>query len=176
MRTSFDPKEAHRQHRARRRAERARIHEGQRAGDDRYLPARDRGPVRRFVRDLVDGRRSPGEYFLYTAAAMLGISLIDAPVARAVSTLALFGLALAALIDSVVLSRRLRRQLAERFPDESTKGAVAYGVVRSLQVRRLRLPAARVSPQESFLSRWKRQRTEGKDRSHDGKGTSHTRD
>ena len=29
-----------------------------RTGDERYLPARDKGPVRRFIRDYVDSRFS----------------------------------------------------------------------------------------------------------------------
>ena len=33
-------------------------------GDENALPARDRGPARRFVRDYVDSRRSVGEFFL----------------------------------------------------------------------------------------------------------------
>ena len=33
-------------------------------GDDRYLPARDKGPVKRYVRDYVDSRRTIGEYLL----------------------------------------------------------------------------------------------------------------
>ena len=34
--------------------------------------------------------------------------------------------------------------LAERFPDQNQKGAVAYGLMRSLQMRRLRLPKPQV--------------------------------
>ena len=34
------------------------------SGDDRYLPARDKGPVRAFARDYVDSRRTVGEYML----------------------------------------------------------------------------------------------------------------
>jgi hypothetical protein len=33
-------------------------------GDESALPARDRGPVRRFVRNCVDSRLNIGEYFL----------------------------------------------------------------------------------------------------------------
>ena len=31
-----------------------------------------------------------------------------------------------------------------RFPDDNTKGAVAYGLMRTLQMRRLRLPKPQV--------------------------------
>ena len=39
---------------------------------------------------------------------------------------------------------RLKRELRRRFPDQSTKGAVGYAVLRSLQLRWIRLPKAQV--------------------------------
>ena len=44
----------------------------------------------------------------------------------------------------VIKASVLRRELARRFPDQSTKGAVGYGVLRSLQLRWLRMPKAQV--------------------------------
>ena len=37
------------------------------SGDDRHMPARDRGPVKRFARDYVDSRLNIGSYFLPVA-------------------------------------------------------------------------------------------------------------
>ena len=34
------------------------------SGDERYLPERDQGPVKRFVRDYVDARLSIAEFLL----------------------------------------------------------------------------------------------------------------
>ena len=52
--------------------------------------------------------------------------------------------------DLFVLSRRVKTDLKRRFPDGAatgeTKGAVAYGVMRATQLRRLRLPKPKVSP------------------------------
>ena len=39
---------------------------------------------------------------------------------------------------------RLRRALKERFPHDSHKGAVGYAVLRSMQLRWLRLPKPQV--------------------------------
>jgi len=39
---------------------------------------------------------------------------------------------------------RLRSELRRRFPDTRTKGAVGYGVLRSLQLRWIRLPKPQV--------------------------------
>ncbi|HWU23362.1 MAG TPA: DUF3043 domain-containing protein, partial [Nocardioides sp.] len=47
-------------------------------------------------------------------------------------------------IDIVLLSLRLRRHLNLRFPDESTKGATFYAATRSMQMKFLRMPKARV--------------------------------
>jgi hypothetical protein len=44
------------------------------------------------------------------------------------------------VLDSIVSAFRLRKQLTARFPDQNRRGAVAYALMRSLQMRRLRLP------------------------------------
>ncbi len=48
------------------------------------------------------------------------------------------------IVDSVGIAFRLKKQLAERFPNERKKGAVAYALMRTLQMRRLRLPKPQV--------------------------------
>jgi Protein of unknown function (DUF3043) len=48
------------------------------------------------------------------------------------------------VLDAVISGLRLRKRLAERFPDQNKKGAVAYALMRSLQMRRLRLPKPQV--------------------------------
>ena len=45
-------------------------------GDESAMPARDRGPVKRFVRDYVDSRRSLGEYFLPLMIFVLALTQI----------------------------------------------------------------------------------------------------
>lgn len=42
----------------------ARQREAMASGDERYLPVRDKGPVRRFARDYVDSRWCVAEFFL----------------------------------------------------------------------------------------------------------------
>ena len=44
-------------------------------GDEAALPARDRGPARRYVRNFVDSRRSIGEYFLPIIFVVLVLTL-----------------------------------------------------------------------------------------------------
>jgi len=58
----------------------------------------------------------------------------------------IFWLALVVLIllDSVVLGFRLRRGLARSMPDASHRGAMTYALMRSMQIRRFRLPPPRI--------------------------------
>ena len=115
-------------------------------GDDSYLPARDRGPVRKLVRDVVDSRRNVGSFFLLIAGVALVGTLVPSLVVRAYASYVLFGFFLILIVDSVILSRKLKAKVAERFPDGSTKtkGVVWYGISRSTMIRRWRFPKPEV--------------------------------
>lgn len=113
-------------------------------GEESALPARDRGPARRFVRDLVDSRRSVGEYFLPLLVFVLLISRIASLQGAAV--LLMYFIMLSAMVDWFLLTRRIKREVAERFPDSSTKGLGMYAWSRSTQLRRLRAPKPTVKP------------------------------
>ena len=136
-----DKKAAARAQRERRTESSATIREGMKRGDERYLPARDKGPVRRFVRDWIDARLCIAELLLPPADpdhARPGA--VPAPRQRAVEDATILLVAL----DTSLVVFRLRRELRRRFPDVSTKGAVGYGVLRSIQLRWIRLPKAQV--------------------------------
>jgi hypothetical protein len=47
------------------------------------------------------------------------------------------------VVDSVVLTRQLKKGLRRLHAGESTKGVVPYALMRSMQIRRFRLPPAR---------------------------------
>ena len=64
-------KEAYKRMRAQQAVRRTETRQGAARGDDAYLPARDRGPVRKLVRDVVDARRNIGSFFLVIAAVAL---------------------------------------------------------------------------------------------------------
>ncbi len=49
------------------------------------------------------------------------------------------------VVDSVIMTRRLRTEVARRFPKESTKGLGLYAITRAMQLRRLRIPKPRVA-------------------------------
>jgi hypothetical protein len=115
------------------------------SGDERRLPARDAGPVRSFVRDAVDGRRSAGELFIPVAVAVLVLGFVRVSWVQVVLLWLWAVMLIGVVLDSLWLIWRLRRELPAQFPDAAArKGAISYGVLRSLQLRRLRLPPPKV--------------------------------
>ena len=130
-------KEASRQLRQRRFEERSKMQDALRGGDDRYLPRRDQGPVRRFVRDLVDSRFNVAEFLLPLLLLVLVLGLLGQTVLQSYMWIATI---LGTTIDTLFLTWWTKRELRKRFPDGDTKGAVLYGILRSSQLRRLRLP------------------------------------
>lgn len=130
--------------RERRRTEMAKQREALANGDERYLPTRDKGPVRRFVRDYVDSRYSVAEMFLPLAVVILVLSMVRQQSVQSIALTLWLVVIVLILLDSIGLVFRLRKALATRFPDEPRRGAVAYGLMRTLQMRRLRLPKPQV--------------------------------
>jgi hypothetical protein len=122
----------------------AQVRAGMKAGDEKYLLPRDKGPVRRFIRDFVDSRISFIELLipLLIVTMVLGYSGNDTM--QRFGNAILMGTVLLVIIDMFSLRRRLRRQLAERFPDEPVKGTTYYAVTRALQMKFMRLPKAKV--------------------------------
>ena len=123
-------------------ANRAQSRQGAARGDDAYLPARDRGPVRKLVRDVVDSRRNVGSFFLGVAAVALIGNFAPSLLVRSYAFFVLLGFFLILIVDSVVLGRRIKRKVAERFPknDHPTRGLTWYGISRSTMIRRWRFP------------------------------------
>ncbi|MGF1431344.1 DUF3043 domain-containing protein [Kitasatospora sp. LaBMicrA B282] len=139
-----DRKEAAKQSRERLRSEREKQRMALLNGDERALPRRDKGPVRRFARDYMDSRYSLAEFFLPFAVVILVLSVLRVPALQLLSTL-LFGLFLVLVVlDFLRLGLGLKRALANRFPNEDKRGAVGYALMRNLQMRRLRLPKPQV--------------------------------
>ncbi|MDQ8701419.1 DUF3043 domain-containing protein [Streptomyces sp. LHD-70] len=142
--TPTNRKEASKRQREARRADMARQREALASGDERYLPVRDKGKVRRFARDFVDSRFCIAEYFLPMAVIILVLSMLRNPQLQNIALLLWLFVILLIVVDSVFTAIRLKKQLRERFPDEPKRGAVAYALMRTLQMRRLRLPKPQV--------------------------------
>ncbi|MFJ8105451.1 DUF3043 domain-containing protein [Streptomyces sp. NPDC096132] len=137
-------KEAAKRQRDERRSQLERQRQALAGGDERYLPARDKGPVRKFARDFIDSRFNVAEFFLPMAVVILLLSLVRVASLQTMALLLWLVVIVLIVLDSIVTGFRLRKRLAERFPDQSRRGAIAYALMRSLQMRRLRLPKPQV--------------------------------
>ncbi|MEU0169161.1 MULTISPECIES: DUF3043 domain-containing protein [Streptomyces] len=142
--TSMTRKEAAKRQREERRSALERQRQALASGDERYLPARDKGPVRRFARDFIDSRFNIAEFFLPMAVVILVLSMVRVPALQNIALLLWLVVIVLIVLDSFVTGFRLKKQLAERFAGENKRGAVAYALMRSLQMRRLRLPKPQV--------------------------------
>jgi hypothetical protein len=142
-------KEAAKRARETRRAAMTKQREALLSGDERHLPVRDRGPVRRYARDFVDAKWHVAEFFLPIAVAILVLSMMPSMAARNFALLMWLAVIVLIVFDSFLMTRRLKKALRARFPDESLKGASAYALMRTLQMRRMRLPRAQIKRGES---------------------------
>jgi hypothetical protein len=140
-------KEAFKRQREQQAAGRGSAREAAARGDDSALPARDRGPVRRLVRDVVDARRNAGSLFLVVAALVLIGYFIPNPAVQGYTVFVWFAFFLVIIADSFVLGRRIKRTVLERFPNnqESMRSLIWYGVSRATMIRRWRFPKPQVA-------------------------------
>jgi hypothetical protein len=125
-------KEQMQKQRALRSESSAKIRAGMKAGDERYLLPRDKGPVRRFVRDFVDSRFSFAEIVIPLMFVAIFVPALVLP------------LFLVLLVDLVVLRMRVRKQVTQRFPGEPLKGITYYAITRAMQMKFMRLPKSQV--------------------------------
>lgn len=115
------------------------------AGDEAYLLERDRGPVRRYVRDLVDARRNALGLFMPSALGLLFVMMAVPQIQFYISPAMMLLMAVMAL-DGVVLARKVTKRVDAKFPEnlESRWKLGLYGVSRASQLRRMRTPRPQV--------------------------------
>jgi hypothetical protein len=116
------------------------------AGDQKYLLPRDQGPVKAYVRDLVDSRPHLAGAFMPLALLMIVVMLVPLPVVQQYVPPASTAMLVAIIIEGVVLGWTVKRRVRERFPHASESGARLgfYAMTRATQLRRLRVPKPRV--------------------------------
>ena len=117
------------------------VREAMRTGDEKHLPPRDQGPRKRFVRDFVDSRIGFSELLapMLILIMVLGYGAAG-PSGQALANSLWFTTIFLVAADILWLRFRLRRAVAERFPEEGVKGVTWYGVMRAINLRFLRLP------------------------------------
>ncbi|MDD2857673.1 MAG: DUF3043 domain-containing protein [Candidatus Nanopelagicales bacterium] len=140
-----DPKAAKKAARERARVDRERQRQGMIAGDERYMAKRDQGPARAFTRDFVDARFTLAEYFIIVAVGVLVMGFIPVQALQFWVTVAFFAFTALLVIDTIIMVAMLNRQATKVFPNpQDRKGLTLYAILRVMQLRRLRLPPARV--------------------------------
>lgn len=122
------------------------------AGEDKYLLPRDRGPVKAYIRDLVDSRRNLMGLFMPLAILVFVALLTPSIAVQRYATLATTFMLIAMIIEGLVLGRIVTRRVRAKFPTEPIKGLSIgwYAFIRASQLRRLRVPKPRVKPGEAI--------------------------
>lgn len=118
------------------------------AGDERYLMERDRGPVRRYVRDWVDSQRFFNNYVMPVALMMLLAMLIGTWLPRVAAFLSIASMVfiLTIVIEGFIIGSRANRAVRAKFPEADTGfGLGMYAFSRSTQPRNWRSPKPQVS-------------------------------
>ncbi|WP_024803686.1 DUF3043 domain-containing protein [Nocardia sp. BMG51109] len=120
------------------------------AGEDKYLLPRDRGPVRAYVRDLVDARRNLVGLFM-PLALLLILTMFLTPAVQAYVTLAMLVMMVFMAGEGFLIGRTINRRVRERFPDDTSSpwSLGWYAFVRASQIRRMRAPKPRVGAGDS---------------------------
>src|SRR6516164_8040749 len=131
---------------AKARTNRAGRYEAMRRGEAWALNPRDRGPARALARDYVDSKRRVSEYYMYILVVLLVAVFVRNKTAQEFISPLVLVLIVIIVIDASLIRRGLRKLMAERLPNESTKCLTAYAVMRALQIRRFRVPVPRVHP------------------------------
>jgi hypothetical protein len=143
-------REAAKRLREKQRAARLEARKGMLEGDERYLLARDRGPERALVRDIVDSRRTVGTFFFgVTFVVMLvGFNRTFIPQVYLAANLLFLLFAVGTVVDSVFICRQVRKLVRERFPKTQQRmgSLYFYAVMRAISFRFIRNPKPRVKP------------------------------
>lgn len=144
-----DRKGASKEYRAQQAEARNRARVGMAAGEEKYLPIRDRGVQRRYARDYIDARYNVGELMVpFMFLVIIMTFLPDQNIAQ-LGILTLWGFFFVAIIDVLIVTVLLRRRIDAKFGEGSTeRGLRWYAAMRSLQMRQLRLPKPQVKRRE----------------------------
>ncbi|GAA1987632.1 DUF3043 domain-containing protein [Microbacterium pumilum] len=140
-----DTKEAKARARAELAAKRDKARVGMAAGDPKYLPARDQGPQRKFVRDYVDGGWHLAEAVMPAMVVVILATFVPLPAIQFYSFVGLWIFILFVIGDMIITSIRVKRAARDKFGvGKVEKGLGWYGAMRIVQMRFLRLPKPQV--------------------------------
>jgi hypothetical protein len=137
-----DRRAAAKDSRARQAAERDRARIGMQNGEEKYLPVRDKGPQKRFVRDWMDARWSVGEAVLPLAVIVLISTALPVVVGQIV-LYAVWAVFAIAIVDFAITGHRLTTKLRAKYGDK-TERIRFYAAMRGIYPRFMRMPKPQV--------------------------------
>jgi hypothetical protein len=132
-----DRAEARRKARAHAQEQREKARIGLANGDERYLPMRDRGPQKKYVRDYVDARFSFGELLII-------LTFFPQVEVQMIAIIALWAFFILAAADAILLGFLVTRKLKAKFGEDRVEKVRWYAAMRALQLRLMRLPKPQV--------------------------------
>nr|WP_232079522.1 DUF3043 domain-containing protein [Mycobacterium conspicuum] len=146
--TLAGPKLSREERRDQRVANRARMTDRRNrmmAGEEGYLLPRDQGPIRRYIRDVVDARRNLLGLFMPSALFLLFVSM-GVPQLQLYMSPVMLGLMVVMGVDAFLLGRKVNKLVDAKFPSntESHWKLGMYAAGRASQMRRMRAPRPQV--------------------------------
>lgn len=140
----LDTKTAKRIAREKRQAAAKEARDGLKAGIEEYLPARDKGPLKRFLRNYVDARLTFLEMILPILILLMILMSFGNErlnmIANQLWTLSMMLM----IVEGIYLVIRARRLVKQEFPGAPLKGVNSYTLLRAIQMRFMRLPKTQV--------------------------------
>lgn len=142
---SNDRAESRRQARAASQIRRERARVGMANGEERYLPVRDRGPQKRFVRDYIDARFSVGEALIPLMIVVIVVTAFPQAIVQVIALTMLWAFFALAVLDCFFVGLKVKKLLGAKYGDTRVEGGVRwYAAMRALQLRVMRLPKPQV--------------------------------
>ena len=130
--------------RARLTNEREKARVGMANGEERYLPAKDKGEQRRFVRDWIDARWNVGEIMMPVLVLFLIVGFAASQtVIASYALLLVWAFVALFVLDCIILWLSFRKKLTNKF-GSMQRGTFLYILTRAWQLRFLRLPKPQV--------------------------------
>ncbi|MCF8548623.1 MAG: DUF3043 domain-containing protein [Pontimonas sp.] len=131
--------------RARLAKERERARLGLANGEEKFLPLRDKGPQKKWVRDFVDARWNFGEFLIPIMFAVIIATFLPSLQAQFIAIVVLWSFFLITIIDAFVVGAGVRKGLRAKYGEDKVENGVRwYAAMRALQMRGLRLPKPQV--------------------------------
>ncbi|WP_230205944.1 DUF3043 domain-containing protein [Actinomyces urinae] len=150
-----DRREAKRRRRERENALWERQQRAMETGDERYMPARDKGRIRRFTRDYVDARWTLAEFVLpmmlvliIAMFSMIFLARLTTPETAAlvvqVVTYLTYGMLIFSVFESILINMQIKKITAQKWPNEPWVRNWFYTFSRMIMLRRWRQPRPQV--------------------------------